>query len=260
MLGAGSMRTVTAAKTRKEMAKSRVTSIVVPEMASIVEEVNEAALARFFSIEDTHIPSEPITAVLSVPLNPSISTAVGGESALLPLPLSSPPTFEVIEGIHIAYTQHSLRVANLFARLDRANVWERGAWCKAVDIMGEGVCGALHVEFHGWPEEVIKGVLGDLYGEEWFDLSITSQTAPLATSPAFIMPTLDFSVSSLSRMDSVDSTYTSRWLEDQTQLPLPEADWEGESLEFSSDSEDFRVTESSGDDLSESWNMGGSIV
>jgi hypothetical protein len=142
--------------------------------------------------------------------------------------------------IHDSHETHQLRVASLFHRLDTADVWSRGVVCSAYASSADarGVCTILKVEFRGWSKAAVRGVLGES-GTGWCVLEEThlneydadedafSETSSIlsgiglepedphvprpqaqAMDPAqsFVLPTLDFSSSFLTRSPSPSRT------------------------------------------------------
>ncbi|THU96346.1 hypothetical protein K435DRAFT_586701, partial [Dendrothele bispora CBS 962.96] len=139
----------------KEMLKPKVTT-VVPD-CTVTSEPSLPEFDQFFAPVDTPsvmtyllIPLAP-TPTNRVPLPPDISP----HAPLLPL--------QTLGSIHNSHELHSLRVSSLFARLDAANVWERGVNCYSYASRAtlEGVCTILKVEFVGWTKAQVRGVIGE---------------------------------------------------------------------------------------------------
>ncbi|TFK46379.1 hypothetical protein OE88DRAFT_1715004 [Heliocybe sulcata] len=175
-------------------------------------------LERYFpapSVED-------VVTYLYVPLAPTPTSrmplqASGAPSRFLPL--------DTLASLHNGHELHSLRVSSLFMRLDQAKVWERGASTSAYGDPS-GVCAVLKVEFKGWTESMVRGVIGES-GSGWCeieevrrgeedemdsvlsDMEISEVTETesedeirhpfeqphMDPSQSFVLPTLDFSSS-----------------------------------------------------------------
>ncbi|EAU88056.1 hypothetical protein CC1G_10829 [Coprinopsis cinerea okayama7 len=179
--------------------KARPTKIEMKKPAVAKEQSFESAdLERYFSA-----PVAPaVTTYLLIPLAPTPTNRVplsalddyldrapdiaSGNGRFLPLPQ--------VGQTHASHSNHALRVSTLFARLDQANVWSRsGVVCSAYSGPGagiirprrrdqaktnvsredlhelEGVCTVLKVEFQGWTEAEVRGVIGES-GKGWCSL------------------------------------------------------------------------------------------
>jgi len=164
----------------------------------------ERGIATYF----VEASSAPFVTTLSIPLAPT-----GTRAPLEPLNDNNyNTTYSQVLNIHNSYTQHSIRIISLFRRLDRADVWNRGATVDCFDTEGDGLCHMLNVRLDGWSEEMLKEVIGDA-GVGWCRITsvpkalVGSEAArpldrsslPLSSSTVdqmdFIMPTLDFSSS-----------------------------------------------------------------
>ena len=175
-----------------------VKSIVLPSVLSIVAEpATETEFTKYFA----EVPSEPFVTTLSIPLAPT--------SIRAPLePSFDSNTYSQVLSIHHSFNQHSIRVISLFRRLDRANVWDRGATVDCLDTVGDGLCRMLNVRMDGWSEETLKGVIGEA-GNGWCRITSVRKAPVQSTAGSdvslsppstinqmdFIMPTLDFSSS-----------------------------------------------------------------
>jgi len=192
----------------------KVKANVLFPVASAVEEPNAESFAHYFApstLED--VPSEPFITTVSIPLaphsTPSSDLCAPLSDHLIPLPFDYPqPTFEVVTGLHLAFTEHSFRVAKLFTRLDGANVWIRGVSCEAIEEYDALSPRELYLTFDGWTEDMVRRLLGD--NVSW--CSVT--TVPRTTPSSFIMPTLDFSAAFQDASHSSD-LYTARWVDSQ---------------------------------------------
>ncbi|KAF8344150.1 uncharacterized protein EI90DRAFT_3028447 [Cantharellus anzutake] len=182
---------------RKEMKPINITP-VVSLLSTVGGPVPRVEPSQYFS----ESPSAPYITTLSIPLAPN-----GARAPLEPLVDSD--TYSKALDIHNSFEQHSIRVASLFRRLDRVNVWANGATVDCLDIVGDGLCRMINVHLDGWTEEMLREVIGDA-GAGWCRItSIPKEpTEPVAQSidssfypsPAmdqmeFDMPTLDFSAS-----------------------------------------------------------------
>jgi hypothetical protein len=208
---------------RKEMLNPKDQNVIsVPAENSEYE----AGLERYFAV-----PSLPdVTTYLLIPIAPTPTSRA-------PLSLNPPPhhaphvPFAELGSMHMDYTTHSHRVSSLFARLDAAQVWNRGATSSPYSHGRghRGVCTFIKVEFAGWTVDEVRSVIGEA-GTGWCimqevrggeavadDLSETSSLlSGMATrelddasaiheqglTQAFVMPTLDFS--SLPNVPSAD--------------------------------------------------------
>ncbi|KII89291.1 hypothetical protein PLICRDRAFT_40954 [Plicaturopsis crispa FD-325 SS-3] len=173
---------------------------VVDEEAAIEQELEHYFPAAANAAEVTTyllIPLAP-TPTARLPLNPSPPT-----TALLPIP--------ALAAAHASHRAHALHVSALFAHLDTAGVWARGASCAPYGT-GSGECTLLRVEFRGWTEGEVRGVIGER-GSGWCVLEEVrhddvddisdfggglSEYAEEEMDPAqsFVLPTLDFSAGS----------------------------------------------------------------
>jgi len=121
----------------------------------------EEEFERFFPAPAT---ADVIT-YLYVPLAPTPTSrmplqASGSPSRFLPL--------DTLAYMHTSHHTHSLRVSSLFMRLDQARVWERGVKCSAFGDPS-GMCTVLKVEFTGWTESMVRGVIGES-GTGWCEI------------------------------------------------------------------------------------------
>lgn len=146
-----------ASRGRKEMAKPKAQSIVIPKVvAAEAHDGSESELEHYFPVPS--IESEVMTYLL-IPLAPTPTSRVplppftSDHPSLLPLP--------ALASIHASHATHSLRVSSLFARLDSANVWVRGVRCSAHSHGTEGVCTILKLEFPGWTKAEVRSVIGE---------------------------------------------------------------------------------------------------
>jgi hypothetical protein len=131
----------------------------------VLETVPEQAkdLEHYFPASST----PDVVSYLLIPLAPTPTSRT-------PLPLSPPPAsnpsllpLPTLASMHTSTTTHTLRVSALFARLDAANVWNRGVNCSAYSHgREEGVCTVLKVEFVGWTAGEVRGVIGES-GSGW---------------------------------------------------------------------------------------------
>lgn len=145
---------------------------VIAAPAPVIEkkEDNATEMDQYFAA-----PAGPaVTTHLLIPLAPTPTNRV---------PLSALDEEESARGrflplrrigeVHGAHINHALRVSTLFTRLDQANVWSRGGVvCSAYSGPGatrsngpkqeaDGVCTILKVEFQGWREAEVRGVVGE---------------------------------------------------------------------------------------------------
>lgn len=199
---------------------------------------NLSTSSSFTQDLELYFPSEKpavsnTTTVLLVPLAPSPTSR---------LPLTERPScvephllvFSDIRDVLSSHRKHSLRVSSLFARLDVAHVWEKGASFSAQGD-ANGLCTVLRVDFKGWSEAMVMDVLGDAgrgwckvvemrEAEEESDMVsdtesgmsslLSSRASPLHSglrSPephfdpaaSFVLPTLDFSSSFIASSESI---------------------------------------------------------
>lgn len=197
---------------------SSLKPLKVSDRSSLVKD-----LEFYFPVEKSIQPGT--TTVVLVPLAPSPTSR---------FPLTESPNcvdphlllFSDIQDVLSSHRTHSLRVSSLFARLDLAHVWEKGATFVAQGD-ANGLCTVLRIDFKGWTEAMVRDVLGDA-GRGWCkvvemkqmedvcdDISepesgmssiLSSRASPLhsrARSPepdfdpaaSLVLPTLDFSSS-----------------------------------------------------------------
>ena len=212
---------------RKEMMKPKFETTaleaknIVPEQATTYD----AEMQRYF----TAPPTPNVTTYLLIPLAPTPTSRVplpsfpSDSHSLLPL--------SALANLHTSHAMHSLRVSSLFDRLDTANVWARGVSCSAYSHGPavrdrEGVCTILRVEFAGWTEAEVRGVIGEsgtgwcvlderrteveddetssIFSEmssqpgsrdENLNASVDSMAECIDPAKSFVLPTLDFSSS-----------------------------------------------------------------
>ncbi|KAF7777583.1 hypothetical protein Agabi119p4_3655 [Agaricus bisporus var. burnettii] len=155
----------------------------------------------------------PVTTYLWVPLCRPPNTRVPlpavetGDAPRLLFPLSQFSAF------HESYESHGVRVDNLLSRLNQNNVWEKGVKLRAYgQIRGDdelGMCSIWRVEFGGWTQGEVEGVIGESV-MEWCRLEEVrhqNATSPVSDSVevsvmktedtqhsiSFVMPTPDVS-------------------------------------------------------------------
>ncbi|KAG7444541.1 uncharacterized protein BT62DRAFT_934183 [Guyanagaster necrorhizus] len=141
--------------------KAKENKFVLPSTPAL-EPTVEAEIEHYFPAP----PSNGVTTSLLIPLAPTptertpLPPDTSPHQSLLPLPKLS--------SIHTSHELHSLRVSSLFARLDVANVWERGVQCSAYANRADanGVCTILKVEFVGWTKAEVRSVIGES-GSGW---------------------------------------------------------------------------------------------
>ena len=182
---------------RMEMLKSNAPSTTgflsapLSALSSDDIESSDANYSHFFA----RPPTEPSITTLSIPLSPA-----GNRVPLEPSPVIS--TRDLVFSIHDTYSDHSIRVASLFRRLDQADIWNRGATCDCIDATGEGLPRMLRVRLDGWTERMLRDVIGEA-GKGWCEITSVRKVLPVNARPAclssesvsFMMPTLDFSAS-----------------------------------------------------------------
>ena len=106
-------------------------------------------------------PATPVTTLL-VPLAPTPSAGQPLSSA--PSPSLNP--FPIPFDVHALHEPHSVRVLNLFSRLDAASVWaDPGVSCSVYRDPSD-LAPIRKIEFKGWTKAQIRAVLGDA-GEGW---------------------------------------------------------------------------------------------
>ena len=194
---------------------------VRPIRAKPVEKANKAKeLERYFPATESDAPE--VKTVLLVPLAPTptsrlpLTETYGPEPTLL--------VVSDLEDILSSHRLHSLRVSSLFARLDAFGVWEKGAKFTALGD-ANGLCTVLRIEFSGWSEDAVKGVLGDA-GRGWcriieirdyepkslvedpLALARTSSIDDHDPATSVVLPTLDFSASFHATCESISSHST----------------------------------------------------
>lgn len=188
---------------------------------------------------DSDTPNDPFTTMLSIPLAPPMtqsgmaraplphatSLSASGHSGLLfdrNEALSSSTAF-LFPSVHDAYTAHAAHVTALFAALDAADVWARGASCEAFGVVSNafssssnaedmwnsqhgGEARVLRIKFAGWSEDRVRAVLQvdalewcEMWSEPLAEVEGQSENedayAYASTEMSFVMPTLDFSFS-----------------------------------------------------------------
>ena len=213
-------------KKRNKIAGKKVASMKRDEKENIktneiLKETNKAKKDALLSQYFATPASEDVKTVLLVPLAPTPSSRFPiSENVAEPqfLPLSS------LTDLHASHNLHSLRVSTLFARLDAAKVWDRGAVCAAYGDRS-GLCTVLRIEFVGCTMEMVRGLIGGA-GKDWCQmveirdedgtesvssLSISSLsssvhyssseevTSSIDPSASLVLPTLDFSSAFLGR-------------------------------------------------------------
>ncbi|KIY62512.1 hypothetical protein CYLTODRAFT_317210, partial [Cylindrobasidium torrendii FP15055 ss-10] len=112
---------------------------------------------------------KPVTTVMLIPLAPTptermpLPTHTSPHDSLLPLP--------TLASMHNAHELHAIRVSSLFSRLDAARVWDKGVRTSAYSSRpsSDGVCTILKIEFEGWTEAEVRGVIGES-GTGWCEL------------------------------------------------------------------------------------------
>ncbi|EUC67365.1 hypothetical protein RSOL_501880 [Rhizoctonia solani AG-3 Rhs1AP] len=207
-------------KTRTSRPKAVKPSIVVPEPASVLSNI-EAEFAHYFPVA-----ASSVVTVLTVPLQPSAARSPLPEPRedASPLDLASfVPTIS-------SYQTHRLRVDTLFDRLTRADVWKRGASTAVYDT-GSGVADVIQVRFDGWSAADVRDVLGHAgrgwctieeranlpverdaaqVEDEWNTLreSIANSNTE-GTEVTLVLPTLDFSASYHDHFDHESSSVAS---------------------------------------------------
>ncbi|KDQ59608.1 hypothetical protein JAAARDRAFT_33189 [Jaapia argillacea MUCL 33604] len=140
----------------KEMMKAKEPKVKVQK-----EEIIEQELEHYFPS-----PAVPeVTTVLLVPIAPT-------PTSRMPLSISGSPSrllpFDTIASIHASHETHSLRVSSLFTRLDQGKVWDRGAKCSAYGDPS-GLCTVLKIEFVGWTQGMVRGIIGES-GSGWCEI------------------------------------------------------------------------------------------
>lgn len=173
----------------KDQKKKKVSQTVAEKASS------EAEMEKYF----TSSMSSNVTSHLLIPLAPTDYSSPpadpgGGHERLFPL--------SELASIHNSHELHSLRVSSLFARLDAANVWERGVLCSAyaqsTDL--QGTCTILKIEFQGWTKDEVRSVIGES-GSGWCVLEET-RTAPSEENDMFSDTLSDISEDALSGSES----------------------------------------------------------
>ena len=218
---------------RSEKQKENVKSKSLFEPIKMSTSSMAQSLEHYFPCEEPAAPG--MTTILLVPLAPSPTAR---------FPLSATPSdveprlliFSQIQDVLASHQTHSLRVSSLFARLDLAHVWEKGATFSAHGDTN-GLCTLLRVEFKGWNEAMVWDILGDA-GKGWCKVietnnipdesegisdvesgmssMLSSRASPVpsrgrspgpAFDPAssFVLPTLDFSSSFAASRDNAGS-------------------------------------------------------
>ncbi|KAK0189285.1 hypothetical protein F5146DRAFT_1003223 [Armillaria mellea] len=216
--------------------KAKENKIVLPSApASTVD----AEIEHYFPAP----PNNGVTTSLLIPLAPTptertpLPPDTPSHQSLLPLPK--------LASIHTSHELHSLRVSSLFARLDAANVWERGVQCSAYATRADanGACTILKVEFVGWTKAEVRSIIGES-GSGVDDDDAFSDTSSIFSgisgeyedqmerpsqfeepTGSFILPTLDFS----------SSFITSRAASDFDMFSDVDSDIDAESLSDVSD-------------------------
>jgi len=212
--------------------------------------------ADFLEDIDHYFPSVNVAAVttyLFIPLAPT--PTLRHPLPFIPLPMSTStrreptllPPLSFLGNLNALHSTHALRVSTLFSHLDRANVWARGVQCSAyshghdhrqrdgkpdIGIGEQDACTILKVEFAGWTQAEVRGILGES-GTGWCVLEEVTQeddildndplsdsdslssdllgsepgfcntdtglgyTMTIDPAESFVMPTLDFSSSFL---------------------------------------------------------------
>jgi len=245
---------------RKEMLKAKNVSTSIsaqyslPELTPEMDQYFAAPAAQALVTTLLLIPLAP-TPTNRVPLPPDTSD----HQSLLPLP--------TLVSIHNSHEMHSLRVSALFSRLDAADVWEKGVVCSAYAERAslQGICTILKVEFVGWTVAEVRSVIGES-GTGWCALeelkpqqdqddyfSDTSSllsgisddesiSSPFLLEPAqsLVLPTLDFSSSSIAAPPPTLSRTSSSIFSDEESDPWAESSsdegWgDNNFLGFSSD-------------------------
>ncbi|KAK0207647.1 hypothetical protein IW262DRAFT_522578 [Armillaria fumosa] len=151
--------------------KAKENKIVLPSSPAS-EPTVDAEIEHYFPAP----PSNGVTTSLLIPLAPTptertpLPPDTPTHQSLLPLP--------TLASIHISHELHSLRISSLFARLDTANVWERGVQCSAYATRADanGACTILKVEFIGWTKAEVRSIIGES-GSGWCALE-ELQTIP----------------------------------------------------------------------------------
>ncbi|KAK0203156.1 hypothetical protein DFS33DRAFT_1374984 [Desarmillaria ectypa] len=141
--------------------KAKENKIVLPPTPAS-EPTVDADIEHYFSAP----PSNGVTTSLLIPLAPTptertpLPPDTSPHQSLLPLPK--------LASIHTSHELHSLRVSTLFARLDAANVWERGVQRSGYATRADaiGVCTILRVEFVGWTKAEVRSIIGES-GSGW---------------------------------------------------------------------------------------------
>lgn len=205
-----------------------------------VRKAKTAAVVEEPTVEEEmehYFPAPALAAVsthLLVPLAPT-------PTSRMPLPLTPPaanisgrllPPLAELGRMHASHGTHALRVSSLFARLDAAGVWARGARCEAYGDPG-GTCAVLRVVFDGWDTRQVRQVLGEA-GQGWCEVhevreapaidededAFSSGTVTpvsdgqlevgrgIDPAQSFVLPTLDFSSSFVSSQASLASSHS----------------------------------------------------
>jgi len=143
-------------RTQVKAAKVQLPPTASSASESVTElKIHEKDMKEYFA----EAPLAPVTSFLMIPLAPT-------PSARHPLPeqpsASQHPLLPAtaLSALHQDHTRHGLRVSSLFARLDAADVWARGAAC---DIYGDvrGAASVLRVRFSGWEAKEVRGIIGE---------------------------------------------------------------------------------------------------
>ncbi|KAJ6631335.1 hypothetical protein B0H10DRAFT_1938237 [Mycena sp. CBHHK59/15] len=237
-------RPATKHKSKKPASKEMLKAKAKPAAAAAPSEsaaVAESEIEHYFPAP--RVPD--VTTSLLIPLAPTPTARAplpeftsAAQPGRLPLP--------TLLAVHDAHETHALRVSSLFHRLDTADVWARGVVCSAYSTgAGAGVCTVLRVEFAGWTQAEVRGVIGES-GTGWCVLEETrgvrgteqshdayaydedddasSETSSVLSglgfedphpmpprvdidpAQSFVLPTLDFSSSFLASSTAASST------------------------------------------------------
>lgn len=197
----------------KEMIKPTKASF--PLFAQVESEasdsVSEAASDLEHYFPTVNPPSTGLTTHLLIPLAPTPTSRL----PLSPSPLSPTTRRETerllpltqLASLHTSHSTHGLRVSSLFARLDAANIWDKGVACDAYSSEahwykpGESVCTILRVSFIGWSAAEVRGVIGES-GSGWCELY--EARSPLSSASSSASMSDMSSEDGMSEMDAFD--------------------------------------------------------
>jgi len=218
----------------------------------------EESFDRYFSTEPT---AEEISAILTVPLTPFDAPTTSPSPSNKQARHTFLPLHDMSQSFR-SHGDHSLRISNLFRRLDQAKVWDRGAHYEAfgsVPVLteswtpGSALCTSLRIVFDGWSAEMVRSVIGEA-GQDWCTLkesvtrtdkpigpkSLDSSRAPTpenvwATSPELAMPSIDFSSAFLDQTEIYSPSSQHLQFEDTAIIGSgPSTPWMSDSMSLPS--------------------------